>query len=239
MAGARAVDRRHQSPEERARRGDPRPQLPDARDLQRRRRHQGRLAGPGARSAAHPGLGDRPLRRPLHGRDREAPQSREDRAAARPRGRLLARLLDHRRRRARAARPSSRRAGGHLRQHLGRGEGRERRLLHVGERALDRRGAARRPRDLHPRRVPRQLGRGPDHQGGHLLAGPLRGARAVHRARDPRVSQAAPRPGGAGAPRVSARRAGRGRLRRLDLEDEPVGRRPQARAACCSSPSAR
>ena len=45
--------------------------------------------------------GDRPVRRPLHGRDREDPQSREDGADPRPRGRLLARRLDHRRRRAR------------------------------------------------------------------------------------------------------------------------------------------
>ena len=50
------------------------------------------------------------------------------------RGRLLARGVDHRRRRAAAAAALPRRAGGHLRQHLGRGEGRVGHLLHLGQR---------------------------------------------------------------------------------------------------------
>ena len=47
---------------------------------------------------------------------------------------LLARVLDHRCRRALAARTLSGRAGGDLREHLGRREGRERHLLHVVQR---------------------------------------------------------------------------------------------------------
>ena len=58
----------------------------------------------------------------------------QDRAHPRPAGRLLARRVDHRRRRAPAEAALPRRAGRHLRQHLGRGEGRVGHLLHVGER---------------------------------------------------------------------------------------------------------
>ena len=47
---------------------------------------------------------------------------------------LLARRLDHRGRCAGAARGLSRRAGSHLRQHLGRGEGGVRYLLHLVQR---------------------------------------------------------------------------------------------------------
>ena len=61
------------------------------------------------------------------------------RADPRPARRLLARRLDHRRGRAPAAPALSRRAGRHLRQHLGRGEGRERHLLHLRQRQEDRR----------------------------------------------------------------------------------------------------
>ncbi len=50
------------------------------------------------------------------------------------RRRLLAGRVDHRRRRARAARALSRRAGRHLCQHLGRREGGVRYLLHLVER---------------------------------------------------------------------------------------------------------
>ena len=91
---------------------------------------------------------DRAGRRALHGRDREDPESRQDRADPGPAGRLLARLLDHRRGRAAAARALPGRAGGHLRQHLGRGEGRERHLLHVVERGAGGREPRRRQGDL-------------------------------------------------------------------------------------------
>ena len=60
---------------------------------------------------------------------------RKDRADPRPQGRLLARRGDHGRGRAAPSRALPRRAGGHLRQHLGRGEGRERHHLHLVERA--------------------------------------------------------------------------------------------------------
>ena len=59
--------------------------------------------------------------------------------------RLLARRLDHRRRRAPAARALSRRAGRHLCQHLRRREGRERHLLHVVQCG----GGRRKPRRRH------------------------------------------------------------------------------------------
>ena len=47
-------------------------------------------------------------RRALHGRDRQAPESGQDRADPRPAGRLLARRVDHRRGRAPAAAALSR-----------------------------------------------------------------------------------------------------------------------------------
>ena len=50
---------------------------------------------------------DRAVRRPLHGRDGEDPEPGEDGADPRPRGRLLARRVDHRRRRAPAARSAT------------------------------------------------------------------------------------------------------------------------------------
>ncbi len=77
---------------------------------------------------------DRLLRRPLHGRDGGDPQPREDRADPRPRRRLLARRVDHRRAAARVEGGASRRGRRLLRQHDRRGEGRERLLLHVGQR---------------------------------------------------------------------------------------------------------
>ena len=58
----------------------------------------------------------------------------QDRAAARPRRRLLARRLDHRRRAARLEGGAPRRARGDVREHHRRGEGRDRLLLHLVER---------------------------------------------------------------------------------------------------------
>ena len=89
-----------------------------------------------AREAApHRCQDHRPVRRPLHGRDLEAAEPGQDGADPRQARRLLARRVDHRRRRAAAARALSRRAGRHLRQHLGRREGGERHLLHLVQRA--------------------------------------------------------------------------------------------------------
>ena len=73
------------------------------------------------------------------------------------RGRLLAGRVDHRRGHAPAARALPRRAGGDLRQHVGRGEGRVGHLLHVRQRGRGGRVAGRRPGDLPARRVPGQV----------------------------------------------------------------------------------
>ena len=74
------------------------------------------------------------------------------------------------------------------------------------------------------------LRRRPDRGRGDPLERPLRGARAVHRRRAPRLPPALRRPGSARPPRVPAGRAGRGRLRRLDRGDDPPRRRGAARA---------
>ena len=97
-AGARA----------RARRRHPRPQLPGARGAGRRRLRR-RLARALARGGRHRRVGDRLLRRPLHGRDGEDPLAGQDRAHPRPRRRLLARGVDHGRAAARVEGGASRR----------------------------------------------------------------------------------------------------------------------------------
>ena len=81
----------------------------DSLGLSRRRRHRR--------------LGDRLLRRPLHGRDRLGALTREDRADPRPRRRLFAGRLDHRRaaRRLEGGAPGG--DGRDVRQHVGRGQG--------------------------------------------------------------------------------------------------------------------
>ena len=93
----------------------------------------------GARSDQGRRRHHRARRRALHGRDGQAAQSGKDGADPRPRGRLFARGLDHRAGCAADAPALSRRAGRHLRQHVGRGEGRIRHLLHVGQCAQGRR----------------------------------------------------------------------------------------------------
>ena len=189
VAVLRALRERHQRAEEGAQRRHPGAQLPDAGDLQLRRRFRRQLAP--ARARGHQGQGrrDRAVRRALHGRDREDPEPRQDRADPGPAGRLLARLLDHRRGRAAAARALPGRAGRDLRQHLGRGEGRERHHLHVVERAAGGREPRRRQGDLRARPVSGEIRRLADQGEDHRLEGLLRGARALHRRRagaDPR-----------------------------------------------------
>ncbi len=76
----------------------------------------------------------RPVRRALHGRDLEAAQSRQDDPDPGHGSGLLARLVDHRRGRARHARGLSGRARRLLRQHIGRREGGDRHLLHLVQR---------------------------------------------------------------------------------------------------------
>ena len=91
-------------------------------------------------------------------------------------GRLLARRVDHADdvRLLRAA--LSGRAGRHLRQHFGGGEGRLGHLLHVGQCGECRRVARRAARDHDSRRIPRQERRGADQGRDHRLARALRGA---------------------------------------------------------------
>ena len=231
MVGVRARCRRHPGAEARAQRRHPRAQLPDAGNLPRRRRHRRRLAGAGARGGEDRRRGDRPGRRALHGRDRQDPQSRQDRADPRPAGRLLARRLDHRRRRAPAAPALPRRAGRHLRQHLGRGEGRERHLLHLGQRQEGRRERSACPRSsCCPTSTWRRTSPAQTKVEIVAWAGPLRGARALHRRRHPPAPRRPSRRRRAGPSRVPARRARRGRLRRLDRGDDRL-RRPRAAGA--------
>ena len=125
----------------------------------------------------------------FYGGNRETSQSVQDRARARPARRMLARRVDHRRRRAAAARTLSRYADRHLREHVGRGQGRVRRLRDQRQRSADRRGAGRSARDLLTRRIPRQVRRLEDERGDRRLEGALRSPRALHRRRHPPVSR--------------------------------------------------
>ena len=95
--------------------------------------------------------------------------------------------FDHRRRRAPPARALSRRADRHLRQHLGGSEGRKRHLLHLGQCGPGGGKLRRRHGASHPRRISGQERRRPDQGEGAHLEGPLRGARALHRRRTPRL----------------------------------------------------
>ena len=89
-----------------AERGDPRAQLPGARGAGRGALRGG-LARPLPQGGERRRRRDRLLRRALHGRDGLDPVAGQDRAAARPRRRLLARRLDHGRRRCAPGRPST------------------------------------------------------------------------------------------------------------------------------------
>ena len=136
-----------------------------------------------ARRPAHPDLGDRGLRRPFHGRDREAAQPREDRAAARPRGRcsLASSITAADVRALRARHP-----GVPVVTYVNTSAAvkAETDVCCTSANALR---SSRRWGDrviFIPDEYLGELGREPDHEAGHLLAGPLRGARAVHRHRD-------------------------------------------------------
>ncbi len=72
-------------------------------------------------------------------RDVETAQSAKERPDPGHAGWLLSRRIDHRCRRTAAARALSRRSDRHLCEHLGRSEGRERHLLHLGQRRRGRR----------------------------------------------------------------------------------------------------
>ena len=138
-------------------------QVPEVQDVARLR---GRLARPLAQGGRHRRRRDRLLRRALHGRDGLDPLAGQDGAAARPRRRLLARRLDHGRPAARLEGRAPGRAGGDVREHHRRGEGRDRLLLHLVERGAG--GGAHLARARRRHRDPVRPGH---------VAGRLRGAR--------------------------------------------------------------
>ena len=148
---------------------------------------------------------DRLLRRALHGRDGQDPVPGQDRAAARPRRRLLAGRLDHRRAAARVEGRAPRRRRGQLRQHHRRGEGRDRHLLHVSSNAADViRVDPGRPRGpVLPRPVPRRARQAGHRPGEHLhLGGGVPRARRDQPQRRPGADRRPPGRGDPGAPRV-------------------------------------
>ena len=126
-----ARHRRDQGAEARAQRRHPGAQLHDAGDLPLRRRFRRRQPRPGARGGATRCRRHRPGRRAFHGRDLEDPLPDKtvlipDRGA----GCSLAASItaaDVRLLKQKLSRP----AGRHLCEHLGRGEGRKRHLLHL------------------------------------------------------------------------------------------------------------
>ena len=224
----------------RARRGHPRPQLPAARDPGRRRLRR-RLARPVAPGGGLGGLGDRVLRRALHGRDGVGAVARQDGPDPRRRRRLLARRRDHARPAARLAGPAPGRDHGDVRQHDGRDQGADRLLRDVGQRGLGRRA--------HPARA--RAGHGDPVRAGHV---PRRLRRAPDRPRAARLGRRVPRPRRhpparhrAGARRAPGRRLPHpSRVRLLDLgHGVRRGRRPRRPtastcsrpAACCATPS--
>ena len=199
---------------------------------------------------------DRLLRRALHGRDGQDPRPGQDRAhPGRPR-RLLARRLDHRRPAARVEGRAPRRRRGLLRQHDRRGEGRDRRLLHLVQRRRGRGVDPGGPRGAVPARpVPRRA-RPPDTGPAEhaRLGGGVPRARRHQRRRAHRAGRGAPGRRAVRAPRVRlrdlgalpgrhrrrARRAGPDPLHRRDARRRPrVARRRRCwsppRSACCTS----
>ena len=134
----------------------------------------------GARGGAHRREGHRPGRRAFHGRDLEDPVAGKDRADPRHARRLFAGRLHHRRRCAAAAPEISRPAGRHLCEHLRRGEGRKRHLLHLGQCGGGGRRHRARIRHRHGHHDPRPVSgpqcRGQDRRQGHHLGRRLRSA---------------------------------------------------------------
>ena len=150
------------SPRRRTRRGHPGPQLPASRSAGRRRPHR-RLPGAGTdrtegRAQRHP-----LLRRALHGRDRLHPLAAEDGAHAGQARGLPDGRHGHRGRPAQAQGRAPRRRRRRLREHLGRHQGRDGRVLHQRQRRRDRRALPPRPADhLRPGPQPRRLHREED-----------------------------------------------------------------------------
>ena len=230
MAGLRRRRRGDPGAEAPPRGGDPRPQLPDAGNLQLRRRLRRRQPRPGAPGGEGRRARHRHGGREVHGRDRQIAQSRQDGANPRPRGRLLTRRFDRRRGRARAAAPLSRRPGRRLCQHHGGGEGGSGHLLHLRQRAQGHRIVGRAPRRHAARQVPRGERRRRNEGRDHPLGWALRRARAVHRRRRQAGARGPSRRRRARPSRMSARGRRRSGLLRLDRGDVDLCRRAQARA---------
>ena len=123
-------------------------QLPEIQDVAD---YVGDSLGLSQQAAAADARHDRLLRRALHGRDGLDPLPRQARADPRPRRRLLAGRLDHRRAAARVEGQAPRRGRRHVRQHDRRGQGRDRLLLHLGQRRRGRRAHLPRARRRRPR----------------------------------------------------------------------------------------
>ena len=181
MAVPRALRQGDQRAEARAQRGHPGAQLPDAGNLPLRRRRSRRLPAARRSPASPTRRGDRAGRRAFHGRNLENSQPRKDRADprhARPAARSPPRSPAPTSARLRKQYPgvSDRR----LCQHLGRGEGRGRHLLHLLQRAEGRREPRHGSRDHAARPISGANVAAPDQGEDHRLARRLRGARAFH-----------------------------------------------------------
>ena len=153
---------------------------------------------------------DRLLRRALHGRDRGDPLAGQDRAAPRPRRRLLARRDDQRRSASRVEGRAPGRRRGVVREHDRRGEGRDRLLLHVGQCGGGRELDSRRSRDSLPsRHVPGRARAAPHGPHEHArVDGRVSRARGHHAAARGRAARGASRtPSFSSTPSAAAPRA--------------------------------
>lgn len=152
--------------------GHPGPQLPAARDPGRGR-SPGRLPGPEPAGLAYRRRRHRLLRGALHGRDGRPAGPGQGSPPARSPGGVPPGGHRDRCRRPGPAGHASPGGGGGLHQHFRRGEGRERRLCHFGQRSPGGLRPARRGSHLRSRRQPRPVPRqphhqAPDHLGWHL-----------------------------------------------------------------------
>src|SRR2546426_669350 len=165
-------------------RGHPRPHLPGALDPGGGPLHR-RLPRAVAPGRGHRRGGHRLLRRALHGRDRQDPLPRPDRPHPRHRGRMFPGRQHHRGTAQGLEGGAPRRSRRRLRQHLRRGEGGVRLLLHLRQCRPGRAGDPRGQGDPLPaRHVPRGPRGAPDGtQAGGVDGGVPRARR--HRARRP------------------------------------------------------